>query len=145
MDGKWIVVIFFNFGPNLVICSGPFILHNNPILIEEKGKLFGMLKWSKSDMMDWYDKIVRTAFTSRIHIVSFIFDIPMKCFGTSRSLLWCIWKERNSRIFEDSYNSFDSFWNVLQHTASWWSTNYTKHFCNYSLSTYFNNWKAIIS
>ena len=29
-------------------------------------------------------------------------------------------------------------------TTSWWSTNYTKHFCNYNLSMIFNNWKAII-
>ena len=33
----------------------------------------------------------------------------------TRSLLWCIWKERNSRIFEDNYNSIDSFWTTLQH------------------------------
>ena len=70
-------------------------------------------------------------------------NILWKC--ATRSLLWSIWKERNSRIFDDRFNSFDSFWTVVQHTASWWSTNYTKHFCNYSLSMIFNNWKAIMS
>ena len=29
-------------------------------------------------------------------------------------------------------------------TTFWWSTNYTKQFCNYNLSMIFNNWKAII-
>ena len=69
-------------------------------------------------------------------------NILWRC--ASRSLLRFFWKEKKSRIFKDNYNSFDSFWTVFQHPVSWWSTNYTKHFCNYSLSMIFNNWMTLI-
>ena len=52
-------------------------------------------------------------------------------------------KKGTVEFFENNYNSFDSFRTVLQHTASWWSKNYTGHFCNYSLSMIFNYWKTI--
>ena len=91
------------------------------------------------------DSCCKQAVGSTFNDSAFKFPVVILWKCASRSLLWSIWKERNSRIFEDRFNSFDSFWTVVQHTASWWSTKYTKHFCNYSLSMIFNNWKAIMS
>lgn len=63
-----------------------------------------------------------------------------RSFGDVQPILsfGCLWKERNRRMFEDKAASFDSFWAFAQHTASWWCTNYTKVFGNYSLLMNFN-------
>ena len=35
-------------------------------------------------------------------------------------------------------------WVLVQHTASWWCTDYTKLFCNYRLLMITNNWRALL-
>lgn len=47
------------------------------------------------------------------------------------SLLWGLWKESNSWVFEDKCTSFVSFWLLVQYNASWWCTIHPKFFCNY--------------
>lgn len=44
-----------------------------------------------------------------------------------------------------SFASFNSFWMVVQRMVSWWCTNYTKFFCIYGLSMFFNNRKHLFS
>ena len=58
--------------------------------------------------------------------------ISFKCFGNSNrgktlwriaclSLLWIVWKERNARIFEDTWRMLELIWDSLQFYVSFWA------------------------
>ena len=58
--------------------------------------------------------------------------ISFKCFGNSfrgrtlwriayLSLLWIVWKERNARIFENTWRTLDSLWDSLHFFVSFWA------------------------
>ena len=58
--------------------------------------------------------------------------ISLKCFGNSfreralwriacLSLSWIVWKERNGRIFENTWRTSDSLWDSLHFFVSFWA------------------------
>ena len=70
--------------------------------------------------------------------------ISFKCFGNSirdrtlqritcLSLLWIVWRERNTRIFEDTWSTPESMWDSLQFYVSF-QAYYTDSFKPYPLS-----------
>ena len=67
--------------------------------------------------------------------------IYFKCFGNSfrgravwrivcLSLLWIVWKERNARIFENTWRMSDSLWDLLHFFVSFWA------YCTYTFKPY---------
>lgn len=62
----------------------------------------------------------------------------------ARAVLWLLWRERNSRIFEDKRTLIDSLFVNIKNTASWWASIHKKVFCNHSLSLIMQDWKVVI-
>lgn len=57
--------------------------------------------------------------------------------------LWCIWLERNNRIFQDKSNRLSRlFENIISLDASWCKK--SKLFCNYEISCIAFNWKVFL-
>lgn len=82
--------------------------------------------------------------------LAFLFNVSRYLFyaichmSATRALLWHLWNNWNSRIFEDGFTSFDSFSALVHNMTSWWCTSNTKFFCNYSLLMLLNIWRSLL-
>ena len=80
--------------------------------------------------------------------LAFLFNVSRYLFyaiyhvSSTCVLLLHLWNNRNDRIFEEGYSSFDSFSALVHNMTSWWCINNTKFFCNYSLLMLLNNWRS---
>ena len=85
--------------------------------------------------------------------ICYMMMISFKCFGNSfrgralqriacLSLLWIVWKERNARIFENTWRTSDSLWDSLHFFVSFWAY-CTDIFKPYPLSAIQLSWLSI--
>ena len=79
--------------------------------------------------------------------------ISFKCFGNSikyktlwriacLALLWIVWRERNTRIFEDTWKMLEIMWDLLHFLVSFWAY-CTNIFKSYLLSVIQLSWLSI--
>ena len=59
------------------------------------------------------------------------------------AVLWCLWKERNKRIFEDLVSSKEELWEHVVFLASTWAAT-DQIFKGFSLGSIIRDWKSIL-
>ena len=59
------------------------------------------------------------------------------------ALSWCIWQERNTRVFEDKFNEASEVWHKIKLLSSTWAS-FSNLFDNISISDLGLNWGATI-
>ena len=59
------------------------------------------------------------------------------------AMLWCIWLERNSRVFNDSFSSIDFIWDRITFLASLWCSAHGL-FNGVSLADIQRDWHALL-
>ena len=62
---------------------------------------------------------------------------------TRVQISWCIWQERNARVFEDKFSEADEVWCKIKQLASLWASS-SNLFGNLSTFELRCNWGATI-